>query len=60
LSFVLQVVVVSVPVSNAAFNTQPLPANDWLLCVAMGSSVLWADELKKLVLKWTRREGSGR
>ena len=55
LSLLLQLLVVSVSWLNVAFDTQPLPAKDWLYCVAIASSVLWADELKKLVLKWRKR-----
>jgi magnesium-transporting ATPase (P-type) len=49
LSLLLQVAVVHVPFLNDAFDTTGLDAAHWLLCVAMGSSVLWADELRKLV-----------
>ena len=55
LSVLLQILVVSLPALNVAFDTQPLPAKDWLYCIAIASSVLWADELKKLVLKWRGR-----
>jgi Ca2+-transporting ATPase len=48
LSIVLQVAVVYVPFLNDAFDTTSLNGNDWLLCVAMASVVLWADELRKL------------
>jgi potassium/sodium efflux P-type ATPase len=50
-SAALQVLVVSLPVLNAAFGTTPLAASDWLSCVAMASAVLWIDELKKLVVR---------
>ena len=49
LSVVLQVAVVYVPFLNDAFETAPLGLTDWLLCTAMASVVLWADELRKLV-----------
>src|SRR6266540_2411828 len=51
LSLLLQVLVVHVPFLNTAFDTAPLSAGDWALCVAMASSVLWADELKKLLVR---------
>jgi magnesium-transporting ATPase (P-type) len=51
LSLALQVVVVHVPFLNDAFDTVPLSATDWLLCTALASSVLWADELKKLAVR---------
>jgi Ca2+-transporting ATPase len=50
-SLVLQVLVVHVGFFNDAFGTAPLSAGDWLLCLAIASSVLWADELKKLVTR---------
>jgi Ca2+-transporting ATPase len=28
-----------------------LSIGDWALCAAMASSVLWADELKKLIVR---------
>ncbi|HET8617446.1 MAG TPA: HAD-IC family P-type ATPase [Acidimicrobiales bacterium] len=49
LSVVLQVAVVHMPVLNDAFDTTPLSAGDWLLCTALASLVLWADEAKKLL-----------
>jgi hypothetical protein len=54
-SALLQVLVVSTPVLNAAFDTVPLSLRDWLTCIALGSVVLWADELKKLVASGLRR-----
>jgi hypothetical protein len=40
---------VHVPFLNAAFDTTPLAAGEWLICVGLASLVLWADELKKLL-----------
>jgi len=54
LSAVLQVVVVQVPLFNSAFGTAPLAPLDWLLCIALASAVLWADEAKKLVQRVIR------
>jgi magnesium-transporting ATPase (P-type) len=51
LSFALQVLVVHVPWLNVAFGTQPMSLADWALCIAIASSVLWADELRKFVLR---------
>ena len=50
LSFALQVLVVHVGWFNTAFGTQPMALADWALCIAIASSVLWADELRKLLL----------
>ena len=55
LSSALQVLVVHVPWFNAAFGTQPMSLADWALCIAIASSVLWADELRKVVLRRTGR-----
>ncbi len=49
LSALLQVAVVQLPVLNDAFGTTPLGATEWLLCIALASIVLWADEARKLV-----------
>ncbi|MBX0330849.1 cation-translocating P-type ATPase [Oscillochloris sp. ZM17-4] len=47
LSVALQVAVVYVPVLQQAFSTVPLTPMDWLICTAVGSTVLWAMELRK-------------
>ena len=44
LSLALQVAVVQAPFLNDAFDTTPLSAGDWLVCVALASVVLWAVE----------------
>lgn len=55
LSLVLQVAVVQMSLLNDAFGTTPLAISDWLLCAALASIVLWADEGKKLLERWLRR-----
>lgn len=50
-----QVLVVHVPLFNDAFTATPLSAGEWALCAGMASSVLWIDELKKLIVR--RRHG---
>ncbi len=47
-SVVLQAAVVHVPVLNKAFDTILLDPVDWLICVALASALLWADEAKKM------------
>jgi magnesium-transporting ATPase (P-type) len=47
-SAALQVAVVHAPFLQRAFRTAPLAAGDWLLSVAVASTVLWATELRKL------------
>jgi P-type Ca2+ transporter type 2C len=54
LSTALQVAVIYTPFLQPAFGAVPLRATDWLVCIAVGSSVLWLMELKKLV---SRNEG---
>ena len=49
LGVVLQVLVVEVPFLQVAFGTQALDWQHWAVCVAMASSVLWVDELRKVV-----------
>jgi magnesium-transporting ATPase (P-type) len=51
LSLGLQVAVVHVPLLNIAFGTVPLSLEQWLVCAAMGSVVLWAAEARKLLIK---------
>jgi magnesium-transporting ATPase (P-type) len=55
LSLLLQVAVVYTPFLNDAFDTTPLDAGGWMLCFAMASSVLWADELRKMAGRLRRR-----
>jgi Ca2+-transporting ATPase len=55
LSLLLQVAVVYVPLLNDAFDTTGLDAKDWVISAALASTVLWADELRKLVARLARR-----
>jgi calcium-translocating P-type ATPase len=54
LSLALQVAVVQAPFLNDAFATTPLSLEDWLVCTALASVVLWAVEAKKLVERRVR------
>jgi P-type Ca2+ transporter type 2C len=47
-SVALQVAVVHVPILNDAFDTSPLSVAQWATCAALASTVLWANELRKL------------
>jgi Ca2+-transporting ATPase len=51
LSVLLQVAVVHLGVLNLAFGTVALSWDQWAVCVAMGSAVLWLGELRKWVLR---------
>ena len=57
-SVVLQVAVVEVPFLNLAFGTEPLAWDQWVVTVAMASTVLWAGEARKLVLRRRDRRRS--
>ncbi len=55
LSVMLQIAVVHLGFLNLAFGTVPLTLEQWLLCVAMASGVLWYSELRKLLARaWGR------
>jgi P-type Ca2+ transporter type 2C len=58
LSALLQVAVVQVSFLNSAFDTTPLGAGEWLICLGLASVVLWADEAKKLACRLLRRRAS--
>ena len=49
-SLLLQIAVIHLPFLQQAFSTVPLNARDWLTCAAVGSSVLWLVESKKLLV----------
>jgi magnesium-transporting ATPase (P-type) len=49
LGVLLQIAVVQVPFLQAAFGTASLDLAHWGVAVAMASSVLWFDELRKLL-----------
>lgn len=51
MSLGLQLLVVHLPLLNEAFETEPLSVMQWLVCGALGSTVLVVDELKKIVIR---------
>jgi Ca2+-transporting ATPase len=51
LSVALQFAVIYLPPLQRAFSTVSLQPGDWLRCAAVGSSVLWLGELRKLVVR---------
>ena len=58
LSLLLQIAVVEVDILNVAFGTVPLTFDQWVLCAAMGSAVLWFRELSKLANRaWRQMRG---
>ena len=56
-SFVLQVLVVHLPLLNEAFETTGLSLGQWVLCTALASTVLVVDEIKKLLVRQLARHG---
>ena len=56
LSLLLQVAVVQLGFLNVAFHTVPLTFDQWWVCAAMASVVLWFSELRKLASRaWAKR-----
>ncbi|MDM7915739.1 MAG: cation-translocating P-type ATPase, partial [Candidatus Eisenbacteria bacterium] len=53
-----QVAVVHVPFLQAAFQTAPLRLEDWAVCAAVASSVLWVREIGKALRAVLRRPRS--
>jgi Ca2+-transporting ATPase len=53
-SVLLQAAVIHIPFLQQAFSTVALSARDWLTCAAVGSSVLWLSEIKKLLTRALR------
>ncbi|MFN8473185.1 MAG: cation-translocating P-type ATPase [Anaerolineae bacterium] len=50
-SVLLQVLVIYAPFLQPAFNTMPLTSTEWLVCIAVASTVLWAREIVKLLFR---------
>jgi Ca2+-transporting ATPase len=48
-ALLLQLLVVYMPWLQQAFGTMPLTPRDWLFCAVVASSVLWVNELAKLL-----------
>jgi Ca2+-transporting ATPase len=59
-SLLLQAAVVYTPFLQQAFSTVSLAPRDWLLCAAVGSSVLWIRELTKMAARAGLRRASSR
>jgi Ca2+-transporting ATPase len=50
-----QALVVEVPPLQQGFGTASLSPTHWLICLAMASTVLWFDELRKVLLRRSYR-----
>jgi magnesium-transporting ATPase (P-type) len=59
LGVLLQIAIVHVGFFNAAFGTEPLALDQWLVCTGMASLVLWVSELRKLIRRTLARAGRG-
>lgn len=59
LAVVLQVAAVELPLLQEAFGTASMDAQQWLVCVAMASTVLWADEIRKAAWRFVHKTGPG-
>ena len=55
LSIVLQALVLYFPPMNGLFHTVPIPFGDLLPLVAIASSVLWVEELRKWLVRGARK-----
>jgi Ca2+-transporting ATPase len=53
---VLQVGVTHVGFMQSLFDTTSISFNQWLVCIATASSVLWLEELRKFVIRKTDRK----
>jgi P-type Ca2+ transporter type 2C len=56
---VLLVLIVDMGIMHGFFTTADLTSGQWLACAAIGSSILWAGELVKLVLRAHARRRAG-
>jgi hypothetical protein len=57
---VLLGLVVEMDVLHGVFTTTDLTSGQWLVCVAIGSVILWVGELVKLVLRTRTRRSPSR
>jgi Ca2+-transporting ATPase len=48
-SVALQIAVIYLPILQTPFNTVPLTALDWTVCIVVGSTVLWLSEVVKVI-----------
>jgi len=52
IAIILQVITIYIPPLNSVFHTYPLDWVDWILIVAVSSSVVGVTELYKILWKW--------
>jgi P-type Ca2+ transporter type 2C len=51
LGILLQAAVIYLPILNQAFGTTPLDLKDWGVAIGLASSVLWGEEVKKIITR---------
>jgi Ca2+-transporting ATPase len=56
MSLLLHIAVIYTPFLQKAFSTVGLGLNDWILCAAVASSVLWLREISKLLARLTSKK----
>ncbi|TFD31710.1 cation-translocating P-type ATPase [Cryobacterium cryoconiti] len=57
---ILQVLVVQIDMLQGLFDTTALTGSQWGLCVLVGSSVLWIEEIRKAIVRATGRRAARR
>ena len=51
----LQIGVTHLSFMQSIFDTTTLSLNEWLICIAVASSILWIEEVRKLIRRLTRQ-----
>jgi len=49
ITFILQIMILYIPFFNKIFSTVPLNINDWVIVLAISSSIIWLNEIIKLL-----------
>jgi Ca2+-transporting ATPase len=52
----LQVAVTHVGPMQSLFDTTSISGSQWLICIAVASTVLWFEEIRKVIIRKTRKE----
>ena len=52
----LQVAVTHVGPMQSLFDTTSISGSQWLICIAVASTVLWFEEIRKIIVRKTRKE----
>ena len=54
----LQVGVTHLGPLQSLFDTVSISGSQWLICIAVASPVLWAEEIRKAIIRFTRKESN--